>query len=259
MLTINAIHIAPVKSLGLAHPEQVHVGTRGVEEDRRFFLLNGQGMLLTQRHIGRLVQVKVEYRIEPEWLRLGFPGGEVMEGAVELGAPVTTRIFGRTVTGRKLQGAWSEKLSEFCEEQASLVKCDESGQCYDEYPISLLSQASVESLEKQAGPAHTLDGRRFRPNFLIGGSAAHEEDMWLGDEIVLGKELRLRVVARDPRCVITTHDPDTGEADIDTLGLITNYRPGNGVAYFGVYGTVVHPGIVSVGDMVAAPSIPLQR
>jgi len=256
MLSVDRIHVAPVKSLGLAHPEQVHVGPSGIEEDRRFFLVNGQGILLTQRHIGRLVQVKAEYRIEPEWLSLGFPHGDVTEGAVELGAPVSARIFGRTVTGRELQGAWSDKLSEFCGQQVTLIKSDEPGQCYDEYPISLLSQASVEALEKQAG---TLDCRRFRPNFLIAGSAAHEEDTWLGEEITLGRELRLQVVARDPRCVITTHDPDTGEADIDTLGFIANYRLGDGVAYFGVYGTVVHPGSVSVGDTVADSSMPLQR
>lgn len=256
MLSIDRIHVAPVKSLGLTHPDQVHVGPMGIEEDRRFFLINGQGTLLTQRHIGRLVQVKAEYRIEPEWLSLGFPHGTVTEGAVELGASVTARIFGRIVAGRRLEGAWNDKLSEFCEEPVCLVKSDESGQCYDEYPISLLSQASVKALEKQAG---ALDSRRFRPNFLIGGSAAHQEDTWLGEEIALGQELRLQVVARDPRCVITTHDPDTGEADIDTLGLIANYRPGNGVAYFGVYGTVVHPGVVSVGDTVALSSTPVQR
>jgi len=248
MLTVNQIHVAPVKSLGLVRPDHVHVGANGIEEDRRFFLIDAHGMLLTQRHIGRLVQVKADYRIEPEWLSLGFPNGDVIEGSVELGAPVTARIFGRAVSGRRLQGASNEKLSEFCEEPVCLVKSDESGQCYDEYPISLLSQASVKALEKQAG---ALDSRRFRPNFLIGGSAAHQEDTWLGEEIALGQELRLQVVARDPRCVITTHDPDTGEADIDTLGLINTYRPGNGVAYFGVYGTVVHPGVVSVGDTVA--------
>ena len=251
MLSVNQIHVAPVKSLGLAHPGHVHVGSKGIEEDRRFFLINGQGMLLTQRHIGRLVQVKAEYRIEPEWLSLSFPHGDVTEGAVELGAPVAARIFGRAVAGRTLQGAWNDNLSEFCEEPVYLVKSDESGQCYDEYPVSLLSQASVEALEKQAGETATLDSRRFRPNFLIGGSTAHQEDTWLGEEIALGNELRLQVVARDPRCAITTHDPDTGEADIDTLGIIANYRPGKGVAYFGVYGTVVHPGVVSVGDTVA--------
>ena len=124
--------------------------------------------------------------------------------------------------------------------------------------MSILSQAPVEALEKQAGATATLDSRRFRPNFLIGGTSAHQEDTWLGEEIALGQGLRLQVVARDPRCAITTHDPDTGEADIDTLGLLSNDRPGNGAAYFGVSGTVVHPGMVSVGDTVAFSSTPLQ-
>ena len=47
-------------------------------------------------------------------------------------------------------------------------------------------------------------------------------------------------------------NPDTGERDIDTPRLILGYRPdvsGNG-ACFGVYGSVVAPGSVSVGDAV---------
>jgi uncharacterized protein YcbX len=74
------------------------------------------------------------------------------------------------------------------------------------------------------------------------------------DEVIqIGEELRLRVVARDPRCVITAHDPDTGESDFDTPALIAGYRPGTGVAYFGVYGIVERPGNVAMGDRVTAP------
>ena len=85
---------------------------------------------------------------------------------------------------------------------------------------------------------------------MIDGCSPYEEDLWLGGVVQIGAELRIRLVAPDPRCAITTHDPDTGDADFDTLGLIAKYRPGDGAAYFGVYGTVVHPGIVSVGDTV---------
>ena len=60
----------------------------------------------------------------------------------------------------------------------------------------------------------------------------------------------MRVVARDPRCAITTHNPDSGEEDFDTRALIAGYRPGLGAAYFGVYGIVEHPGKVTMGDKV---------
>ena len=69
----------------------------------------------------------------------------------------------------------------------------------------------------------------------------------------MGPDLVIQIIARDPRCVITTLDPETGERDIDTLRLILSYRPNARAPYFGVYGVVVRPGVVTVGDQVLTP------
>lgn len=250
MSSIEAIHIAPVKSLGLTQPGTVQVTPSGILEDRRLYLINRLGRLLTQREIGHLVQVKAYYQAEPEWLRLSLPGGGSLEGPLEVGEPVLTQIWGRNVEGRLVLGDWDIALSEYCREPVLLVRSDQPGQCYDEYPISLLSQGSLQELGKQSETTQSFDARRFRPNFLIFGLEPHEEDSWIGATIQIGEELRLQVVARDPRCAITTHDPDSGEPDIDTLRLILRYRPSSRAAYFGVYGTVEQPGRVSLNDPV---------
>jgi uncharacterized protein YcbX len=131
------------------------------------------------------------------------------------------------------------------------VRSDAPGQCYDEFPISLVSQASLSHLSRHAGDIVTFDSRRFRPNFVLQGCGPHEEDEWLGRMIRLGPELRLYLMARDPRCAITTLDPATGQRDVDTLRYILGYRPNPMAAYFGVYGIVDHPGRVTVGDAVS--------
>ena len=92
---------------------------------------------------------------------------------------------------------------------------------------------------------------RFRPTFLIDGCEPHEEDAWLGRGLSMGDQLQVRLVSPDPRCAITTLDPDTGERDFDTLRLILSYRPSPRAAYFGTYGIVEVPGTVRVGDEVA--------
>jgi len=134
-----------------------------------------------------------------------------------------------------------------------LVRSDEPGQCYDEYPVSLVSQASLAYLSHQAGETVRFDSRQFRPNFLLRGCTPHQEDAWLGGVIQIGPEVQLRVMARDPRCAIITLDPTTGQRTVDTLRLIMRYRPSPRTAYFGVYGIVEHPGMVTVGDAVTAP------
>jgi uncharacterized protein YcbX len=249
--SVENIYISPVKSMALSRPGQVHVDFGGIVEDRRFYLIDQQGRLLTQRQVGPLVQLESEYQMEPEWLGLALPDGTKVEGPVELGEEVSTLMWGRKVEGRVLTGDWSRALSAFCQQPVALVRSDQPGQCYDEYPISLVSQASVEGLRGRAPASVSLDSRRFRPNFVLGGCEPHEEDEWLGGLVRIGQELVLRLVARDPRCAITTHDPATGEADLDTLRLILSYRPSPRAPYFGVYGIVERPGSVSVGDTVA--------
>ena len=39
-LTLQALNIAPVKSLGLCHPTTVHIGETGIVEDRRFHVID---------------------------------------------------------------------------------------------------------------------------------------------------------------------------------------------------------------------------
>ena len=247
---IKSIHIAPVKSLALIDPESVHVSANGIEEDRRFLVRNDAGAMITQRQIGKLAQVKTGYSLSSGTLRLDFPNGESVSGMPELGRWVEMKVFQRMVSGQVVAGELSEALSDFCGEDLTLVKPESAGMCQDAYPVSLLSQASIEHLGNMAQNGVTVEYRRFRPNFLLDGCAPHEEDTWLDREVAIGDELRLRVEMLDPRCAITTLNPDTGKRDMDTLRLILGYRPGvsdNG-ACFGVYGSVVTPGAVSVGD-----------
>lgn len=250
-INVKAIYTAPVKSLGLQRPEAVQVGQRGIMEDRRFYLIDQRGRLLTQRELGRLVQVQAEYTLEPEWLRLVLPGGRELEGRPEPGRPIGTVIWGRRVRGHIMEGDWNEALSEFCGRPVFLVASDVPGQAFDEFPISVLSQPSVDHLVQQSRGSLSMDNRRFRPTFLLEGGVPLQEDSWVGGIIQIGEALRVQIIGPDPRCSIITHDPTTGEPDIDALGLIRDYRPGSRTAYFGVYGIVERPGAVSVGDAVS--------
>ena len=259
MPTVSSIYTAAVKSLALQPRESVSVGPAGIAEDRRFHLINGRGGLLTQRQRPQLALVSSAYDAESGSLTLTFPGGQELSGQVELGEPVQTPVWGRLVSGQVAAGEWNEALSSFCGGPVRLVKTGDAGLSFDEYPISLLSQASIDLLSQKTGGVKQFEGRRFRPNFLLGDCSPHEEDFWLGGVIAVGPELCLRVVAPDPRCAITTVDPDTGQRDFDTPRLLLSYRPAVRAPYFGVYGVVERPGAVSVGDAVEVVAPPPSR
>jgi uncharacterized protein YcbX len=116
----------------------------------------------------------------------------------------------------------------------------------------MCSTASLRALARAAG-TESVDGRRFRQNIYISASAAHLEDEWIGREVRVGSAV-LRVKQRDSRCVVTTHSPDTGEFDMNTLKIIASYRTDQPKQVnFGVYCTVVQPGDAAVGDVVTPP------
>ncbi len=55
------------------------------------------------------------------------------------------------------------------------------------------------------------------------------------------------------RCLVTSRDPDSGEINLPTLDLLGEYRQGLDSTEplpFGIYGEVVRPGTVRVGDAV---------
>ena len=119
----------------MVHPERVRVEFGGIIEDRRLYLVASNGALLTQRQIGPLVQVKADYQSEPEWLKLEIPGGSAIDGPVEVGERINTRIWGRNVGGQVVTGDWGGALSDFCGQPLRLVRSDLPGRCYDEFPV----------------------------------------------------------------------------------------------------------------------------
>src|SRR5262245_24113995 len=107
VITVEAMHLAPVKSLGLVHAHSVHVARRVIAEDRRLYLIDQQGQLVTQRTHGALAQVIPHYQVQPAWLSLRFPDGLSLAGPLTLGEAVVTQIWGRYVRGRVVHGAWA--------------------------------------------------------------------------------------------------------------------------------------------------------
>ncbi len=253
MIRIDRLYISPVKALALAEVRGAYLDKPGIAGDRAFFIVDAAGRLFTQRDYGPLVQVRPSYEASTARLELSFPDGRIVEGVAELDEPITTPFWeGRPVEGHVVRGEWSAALSEFAGRELRLIKAAMSGQAFDGYPLSMCSTASLQALAEAAG-SEIVDGRRFRQNIYISGASPHEEDGWLGREVRVGKAL-LRVKVPDSRCVVTTHSPDTGETDMNTLKIIASYRTDQPKEVnFGVYCTVAEPGEAAVGDELHPP------
>ncbi len=250
MATVSLLSISPVKGLALAHPDEVDVTPTGVAENRRFFLRDERGKHWNGLADGPLFAVRAETDAAGERLRLEFPDGEVIDGPVELGEPVVTPWFGRSVRGRYVEGRANDAFSSLLGAPVRLVRTDTPGAAVDDAPVSILSDASLAELARRS-QREEVDGRRFRMLVHVAGTAPHEEDEWIGRSVRIGAAV-VRVTSFDSRCRMTTRNPDTGVRDFDTLKAIKSYRgvrDGKGID-FGVYAVVEAPGRVRVGDSV---------
>jgi len=261
--SVSRISIAPVKGLGLVHPDEVLLEPTGVLENRRFHIVDAEGRRYNQLRKGTLVQVKPEYDAAREWLALRFPDGSVAEGEVALDGEVTTDFCGRPVAGNYVEGPWSEALSQWFGRELRLVQSP-PGAAVDRRRghVSLVSKASLAELGQRGGQDAPVDGRRFRMLFEVDGCAPHEEDGWIKRQLRIGEAL-VRLRGDVGRCAITTQNPGTGTPDFNTLRTIAGYRAlthneaGKEHIPFGVFGEVVEPGRVRIGDAVGVMELSL--
>ncbi|MFL5649661.1 MAG: MOSC domain-containing protein [Chloroflexota bacterium] len=242
--------IAPVRSLGLEHPDAIDLTDRGVLEDRRFFLADDRNRLVDKLVIPTLSQITTHTDPDATHLRMTFPDGTIVEDEVRLTDPIEIAIHGRTGIGHVVEGPWGPPLSAFAGRPITLVRCDRPGGTRTGNAVSLVGDGSLSELARRANVG-AVDARRFRMLIELDGTDPHEEDTWIGTRIALGSA-ELLITKPDARCAMPTQNPDTGERDLDTLRTIISYR---GLregkhADFGVLGEVTVPGRIELGDEV---------
>jgi uncharacterized protein len=242
-----------VKSLRLASVDSIELERAGVRGDRRFYLVDLEGALVSAKRVPPLLTVRPA--VADGRLALHFPDGRTVEGDVTLGDRIETAFYGRQVAGRIVEGPWGEALSELTGRSIRVARIEREGDGHDRGPragASLLSTGSLEALRAATGAKGPVDGRRFRMTIGVDGVEPHGEDAWIGERLRIGGAA---VVVREKvgRCALTTLDPDTGMRNLDTLRGIASYRrdvQARERLPFGVWCEVVEPGPVAVGDSV---------
>jgi len=87
------------------------------------------------------------------------------------------------------------------------------------------------------------DGRRLRPNIVIGGVDGLAERTWPGAELHIGGAI-IALDSLRPRCPMTTIDPDTLERDPEVLRDIGRRFGG----LLALNADIIRPGEIRVGD-----------
>lgn len=258
-LTLASIHVYPVKSLGGFAMLEARLTDRGLEHDRRWMLVDPEGHFLTQREHAAMACLHTSIHAN------GFRVTDRRNGAA-LDLPWTLdageeRMCGiwsdrvRTVRGKE---AWSAWFTERLGTPVDLVYMPDRTRRHtdgryakgitslsDGFPYLVLSQASLDDLNTRLEIPVTMD--RFRPNLVVSGGHAYQEDEWSAVHI---GDLTFQLVKPCARCMIVTTDQQSGTRSKEPLRTMATYRSRGSKVMFGVNAMGPSFGTIRVGDPI---------
>jgi uncharacterized protein YcbX len=259
-IILTGLHTYPVKSLRGLSPSSHPVARLGLAHDRRWMLVDADGRFLTQREQHRLALLST--RIDGEKLIIEGAGWAPLVLPLQgpTGAPTQVSVWADQVTALDAGDEPADWFSGFLGVTARLVYFPEDGSRQvdlgfaragddtafsDGFPFLLISEASLADLNARLDAP--LPMRRFRPNLVVSGCDAFDEDRWR--RIRIGA-VEFRVVKPCSRCVITTLDPETAERGTEPLNTLATYRRRDKRIYFGQ--NLIHDdtGELRLGDAV---------
>lgn len=246
MPIITELNLYPIKSCaGIALREAVLTSAGLTSEhiyDREWMVVDPQGEFLTQREHPRLALITP--RIKADVLELRAPGMLRLEIPLGLSDPdqaptVEVRVWDDMVNAYDCDDITATWFSQAIGVSCRLVRFHPHAKRFansewtrgveaptlfaDGYPLLIISQASLQdlNLKLQAQGRDALPMNRFRPNLVIDGIEAFEEDY---AESISTDGVTLKPVKPCSRCPTPSVDQATGLVGADPLDILQSYR-----------------------------------
>ncbi len=263
---VTGLYIYPVKSCRGIKLSEMKITSRGPLYDRQWMLVDENNQFLTLRTLAKLAEIKTS--VQGPFLHLYAGANKVfvnIEEDCEQIEPVT--IWDKTIQAGIENKSINEALSDFLCKTVKLVRYQKQSfrdledgatkvvketMFSDSRPLLLVNENSLQNLNeklkiKNASPSVI---ERFRPNIVINGLPAYQEDRL--KEIKIGG-LLFQNPKLCTRCPVITQDVETGKVvSKETLQSLAEDRrkPGGSEVLFGVNLTPNDIGTIRVGDPV---------
>jgi len=210
--------------------------------DRKWMVVDANGDFLTQRDHPRMALIRP--RLKADTLELRAPGMLALEIPLNLPDPneaptLHVRVWNDAVKAYDCDETTATWFSKFLGAPCRLVRfhphahrnankkwtngVDAPTLFSDGYPMLVISEASLSDLNERlaAQGRAPLPMNRFRPNIVVSGIAAFEEDYVESFKIGAAS---LKPVKPCPRCPIPSIDQSSGEIGPDPLDILRTYR-----------------------------------
>ena len=259
--TIARLFVYPVKSCAGIEVQEALLTETGLDLDRAWMVVDAQGQFLTQRSLPRMALIRPQLKLDELVLRA--PGMLALHVALDVvEAPATVTVWDDTVPAWDIGAVAAQWFSDFLGQPCRLVRFDPDHrrwsskqwagdvqahtQFADGFSLLVTSEGSMDGLnERLAAAGHGAVGvERFRPNLVLGGVDAHDEDRIEDLRIDTGAQsvVHLRHVKPCARCPIPNIDPATAESSPAVGDALSAYRSDKrlqGAITFGMNAVVV--------------------
>ncbi|MFO1273323.1 MAG: MOSC N-terminal beta barrel domain-containing protein [Rubrivivax sp.] len=239
---LHALYVHPVKSCaGLAVDEALLIET-GLQFDRAWMVVDPEGRMVTQRDLPRMALVKPQLRLNDLVLRA--PGMLALHLSLDhVEQPTTARVWDDEVKAYSMGALADQWFSDCLGRPLRLVRFDpdqkrlssrrwtgsfEAENAFsDGFPLLVAGSASLADLNARlaARGVAPVGMERFRPNLVIEGLEAWEEDHL--ESITLATDegpVVLRLVKPCVRCTIPSVDPATGVQGHEPGDTLSSFR-----------------------------------
>ena len=252
---VVALIVYPIKSCAGVTLDSALLLDTGLDLDRAWMVVDAQGVFVSQRELPRMALIRPQIRTSDVVLRA--PGMLALHLALDqVEKPSRVRVWDDEVDAWDMGALAAQWFSDFLGRPLRLVRFDAEvrrlsslkwtggveapNQFSDAFPLLIASQASLDGLNQRllaAGHA-AVEMARFRPNLVLDGIEAHDEDrldtLWIdtGDAVV-----QLRPAKPCARCPIPNIDPATAAINPAVSDTLQTYRKDsrlNGAVTFGM-------------------------
>ena len=246
--SVSRLFVYPIKSCaGVELQESLLIET-GLEFDRAWMVVDEEGEFLSQRELPRMALIRPTLKYSEMVLRA--PGMLALHIAFDrVEEPVRVRVWDDEVSAYDMGDIAAQWFSDFLSEGGArrklrLVRFDPEhrrlssrkwtgevealNQFADGFPLLVISEASLAEFNArmQAAGHDAVGMERFRPNLVLAGIEAHDEDRV--DEVRIdtgdGGLVLLRPVKPCARCTIPDVDPATAETGTAVNETLRAYR-----------------------------------
>jgi uncharacterized protein YcbX len=258
--TVAAVFVHPIKSCGAIAVGSSLLIETGLEFDRAWMVVDAQGAMLTQRVLPRLALVQPTLRSSDMVLRApGMLALHIRLDTVE--KPTRAQVWKDIVKAYDMGDLAAQWFSDFLGVRARLVRFDpeekrlsdgqwagdiEAENAFaDGFPVLVANSASLDDLNARlaARGVAPVTMQRFRPNVVLNGLQAYDEDHLHEITITTAEgPVVLRLVKPCARCSIPDVDPLTAETSHAVGDMLASYRADarlKGAITFGMNAVVI--------------------